>query len=78
MWARIEESFWIPRTGKYHWYDTTRPGRAVNCEVSALCGTGLEFFNSWLWNSEIAAPHHANRCKRCVAALARREREDAR
>lgn len=64
---------WVSWGGKYHWYDEPMPlgGRQGACHVA---GT----MHRWMYGyEERERPRNKDRCKRCVAALARREREDA-
>ena len=76
MWARayLTET----KRSKHHYYT---PPVVEGCHGYAmtrpLCGGGLRLYNYWLWENGVRQPRHADRCKRCVAALERREDENA-
>ena len=64
MWARIDG-------GKYHWFEYN----ISNYNYRAACGEREEYLGrGWLRRDQ---PRHADRCKRCVAALERRKDENA-
>ena len=75
MWARRTDWNWKP-VGKYHWFE---PSRRIN-ETSLLlaeCGRELRMYLGEFNRTKRQQPRHADRCKRCVAALERRKDENA-
>ena len=65
MWAR--DVFW---SKKYHWYEAVGYPR-----LQPLCqNPNVPTMNTWLYAETFRKqPRHADRCKRCVAALERRK-----
>ena len=70
MWA-AKLNWYGDRVGKYHWFEPEcgEPGTLYRAE----CSVGVRIYNFDYDDSKRTQPRHADRCRRCVAALTRRE-----
>ena len=70
MWARQTNWDW-EGVGKYHWFEAE--AKAESSMYASLCKANVRLYGYQVEHTERKQPRHADRCKRCVAALTRRE-----
>ena len=74
MWA-CQSNWYKRRVGKYHWFE--KETKREDSMHAALCDANYRIYPGTFLRTKRAVPRHADRCKRCVAVLKRREDEDA-
>ena len=74
MWA-CQHNWMGTLVGKYHWFEAETKDEFSM--FSPLCKTNVRMYRSGVMFSKRKQPRHADRCKRCVAALERRKDENA-
>ena len=75
MWA-AQTNWRRERIGKYHWFKKEVPVEPGSMR-GALCDPSIRIYPAEFIHSKRKQPRHADRCKRCAAALERRKDENA-